>query len=53
MKKGIVDTNCGIQEVLYKFISEDEIKCINSKGYIFYTHYKSLVINQILITTCI
>ena len=43
MKKGYVNTNCGIQLVQYKFISDDEIICIKENGDIFYTHYKSLI----------
>jgi hypothetical protein len=43
---GTVEVDNKLIDVQYKFISEDEIECINSLGFKFTTHYKSLVCNE-------
>jgi hypothetical protein len=43
---GRVEVDNKLIDVQYKFISEDEIEYINSLGFTFTTHYKSLVCND-------
>jgi hypothetical protein len=43
---GTIEVNNKFIDIQYKFISEDEIECINSLGFTFTTHYKSLVCND-------
>ena len=46
MKTGLDEVDgYGKRKVTYKFISEDTIKCVDDIGNVFYTHYKSLVVD--------
>ena len=43
-KDAVVEIDGVKKEVVYKFIDEDTIECVDENGKHFYTHYKSLVV---------